>query len=84
MILLPALWLFCLLVMVLIDYYMGSAAEFLNAWSVVQRLLGQPPSAGDSLVYSKVGAFGEALCVLGATFIVAALLTLALRRLGPT
>lgn len=53
-----------LAVMTLVDLVIGPKAEFLNAWSVVERLLGRPPSAGDSVVFAKLGAFGEAVTVV--------------------
>ena len=52
------------LVMIVVDFRIGEKAEFLNAWSVIERLLGKTPSAGDSLVFNKVGAFGEFAIVL--------------------
>ena len=53
-----------LLVMALIDRALGSRAEFLNAWSVFERLLGREPSAGASFVALRIGALGELLAVL--------------------
>ena len=67
--------------MVIVDYLIADAAEFLNAWSVVERLLGREPTAGGSAVYGLVGAFGEAVTVLAATFFIALLLSALLRRL---
>lgn len=53
-----------LLVMITVDFLIGGKAEFLNAWSVVERLAGRTPSAGDSVVYHALGAFGELVVVL--------------------
>ena len=53
-----------LLVMLVVDLLIGSRAEFLNAWSVVERLFGRTPAAGDSIVYRRVGAVGELVAVL--------------------
>lgn len=50
-------------VMIVVDFFLGARAEFLNAWNVVERLLGHSPSAGDSAVYRSLGAAGEFLCV---------------------
>ena len=36
--------------MLSVDYFIGAQAEFLNAYSVVERLVGKAPTAGDSLV----------------------------------
>jgi hypothetical protein len=52
-----------LVAMILIDRAMGARAEFLNAWSVFERLLGRPATSGDSVVATHLGAFGE-LCVV--------------------
>jgi hypothetical protein len=65
--------------MILIDCALGARAEFLNAWSVVQRLLGRPPSAGTSVVASRLGTVGEFLVVLGANLALGALLAVVLR-----
>ena len=53
-----------LLVMITVDHLLGEKAEFLNAWSVVERLSGRTPSAGDSVVYRNFGGFGELVVVL--------------------
>ena len=45
--------------MIVIDYIMGPKAEFLNAFSVVQRLFGYQPAVGDSMVAQKIGRVGE-------------------------
>ncbi len=66
--------------MIAIDAVLGMKAEFLNAWSVVQRLLGQAPTAGDSLVARTWGPVAEFLAVLAANAAAGALLT-ALARL---
>ena len=53
-----------LLVMVVVDYFLGAKAEFMNTWSVFERLVGRAASAGDSAVYRSLGAAGELLCVV--------------------
>ncbi len=60
--------------MTLIDYVLAEQAELLNAWSVVQRLFGQTPDAGESLVYQLTGAVGELLTVMLFNLFVAGLL----------
>jgi hypothetical protein len=45
--------------MILVDYIIGPRAEFLNAYSAVQRLLGQQPTFKNSMVAQKIGAAGE-------------------------
>ncbi len=75
-------WGLCFALMAAIDYYLGSAAEYLNAWSVIERALGRNVSATDSAAYSMFGGFGEAVCVLLVTFSIAALITLLVRQLS--
>lgn len=71
--------------MVIVDHRLGSRAEFLNAWSVVERLLGRPPSSGASIVASHSGPVGEFFVViivnLAIGFILAALVRFLLRAL---
>jgi hypothetical protein len=49
----------CLPLIVREDSRLGAKAEYLNAWSVVERLLGLTPSAGDSAVSRSVVSVGE-------------------------
>ena len=68
-----------LLIMIAIDYVLGAKAEFLNAWSVIERLLGRTPAAGDSTVYQRFGAAGELACVLLVNLAIGGVLTILLR-----
>lgn len=52
-----------LVVMAVVDHLIGQKAEFLDAWSLVERLLGWPPSAGDRVVDSRLGTTGGAVAV---------------------
>ena len=61
--------------MILVDILLGARAEFVNAWSVVQRIAGQSPTAGDSLVYQSIGATGEFFIVLLVNLVIGAILT---------
>jgi hypothetical protein len=61
-------------VMAVVDYLIGSRAEFLNAWSVIERLLGKDPSAGESSVYHKAGAAGEFAVVVFVNVLIGVLL----------
>ena len=63
--------------MILIDRTLGQRAEFLNAWSVVERLLGRSPAAGISLIASRLGAVAELVLVLLVNLGIGALLALA-------
>ena len=67
--------------MILIDRALGPRAEFLNAWSVVERLLGRAPTAGDSQVAQRIGALGELVVVLVVNAVVGTLFA-AMVRLG--
>jgi hypothetical protein len=75
------LTLLSIVAMVLIDRAMGPRAEFLNAWSVVERLMGREPSAGLSLVAQRLGAWGELVVVLAVNAAVGTLLALVARLL---
>jgi hypothetical protein len=77
--LIGAFSLLSLIAMIVIDRSMGSRAEFLNAWSVLERLLGRAPSAGQSLVAARMGAVGELLAVLVANAAIGTVLAAAVR-----
>ena len=68
-------WLFCVGLMVIIDYLIGDKAEFLNAWSVVQRIIGMEVSSTPSMVYTSIGATGEFLVVLLINLFIASILS---------
>ena len=68
--------------MTVIDFVIGPKAEFLNAYSVFQRTIGQTPSAGESLVAQKLGALGELGVVLGANLAIGGILTIVVRLLA--
>ncbi len=66
------------------DRLLGSRAEFLNAWSVVERLLGRAPAAGQSVVATRFGPVGEFFAVIAANLLVGFLLALLIRLLTRT
>jgi hypothetical protein len=66
--------------MIVIDRALGPRAEFLNAWSVVERLLGRSPSAGTSVVANRTGAVGEFLAVIAANVAIGTLLAAVVRH----
>ncbi|MDX1375793.1 MAG: hypothetical protein R3357_09545 [Burkholderiales bacterium] len=68
-----------LLAMIVVDFIIGPKAEFLNAYSVLQRMLGEAPSAGASLVARELGALGEFGVVLAANLAVGGILTAVFR-----
>jgi hypothetical protein len=59
-----------LVVMAVIDRALGSRAEFLNAWTVMERLVGRTPTSGPSVVASRLGPTGEFVVVILANLIV--------------
>jgi len=70
---------FSLLAMILIDRAIGPKAEFLNAWSVVERLLGREPSSGISVVAQHYGTAGEFAAVLLANTIFGGVIALLIK-----
>ncbi len=68
-----------LVVMVVVDFLLGAKAEFLNAYSVVQRLVGQVPSAGTSQIARQFGAIGEFVAVLLANLAIGGMLAALVR-----
>lgn len=55
-------------IMIIIDYIIGAEAEHLNAWVIINRLLGNDIGIGDSLAIQHLG-------LAGATFLMLALNT---------
>ncbi|MCB2076629.1 MAG: hypothetical protein KDE55_02910 [Novosphingobium sp.] len=47
--------------MVAIDLAIGTRAEFLNAWSVIERLFGRTPEADNSMIAQRFREAGELL-----------------------
>jgi len=61
--------------MIVVVFILGSKAEFLNAYSVVQRMMGQEASSGESLVAKKLGTCGEVGVVLATNLAVGGTVT---------
>ena len=71
--------------MVFIDHLLGPKAEFLNAYSVLERLLGREASIADSMIASKFGDLAELVAVIGANLLLGVILTSAVKmRSGRT
>ena len=68
--------------MVVADIILGAKAEFLNASSVLQRIVGVTPSAGESLVAQKLGGIGEFVAVVVANCAIGAILTVFFKFFG--
>jgi hypothetical protein len=67
------------LTMIFVDYMLGPRAEFLNAFSALERLLGREPSIPESMIASKFGQPGEVVAVLVVNLLVSGILTILLR-----
>jgi len=65
--------------MVVIDYLLGEKAEYLNAYSVLERLLGKEPSVSESMVARQYGASGELAAVLITGLLIGLIFTLLAR-----
>lgn len=70
-----------LIVMVVVDAFLGARAEFMNAYSALQRLAGQVPAAGDSLIARKLGVVGELAVVIVTNLAIGGILTVVVRLL---
>ena len=61
--------------MVIVDFILGPKAEFLNAFSVMQRLIGQQTTTGKSMIANTFGTVGELAVVIIVNIIIGVLLT---------
>jgi len=69
------------IVMIVVDYILGPRAEFLNAYSVFERILGREVSVGESFVAREFGKSGELLAVLIVSLLAGYILTILARVL---
>ena len=53
-----------LAIMIIIDFILGAEAEHLNAWVIVNRLLGHHSGIPDSLAIRKFGLAGAAALMI--------------------
>lgn len=56
-------------IMVIIDYILGTEAEHLNAWVILNRIFGNVTNIGNSLAIEKLGLAGATLLMLALNFI---------------
>ncbi len=56
-------------IMLIVDYLLGATAEHLNAWGIVNRLLGRPTSVGDSLAIRQLGLTGATILTVLLNFV---------------
>ena len=54
----------CLCIMIIVDYMLGSEAEHLNAWAILNKLLGKETAIEDSLAIRQFGLGGATLLML--------------------
>ncbi|MCK0190293.1 hypothetical protein [Arenibacter sp. F20364] len=53
-----------LCIMIIVDYILGAEAEHLNAWVIVNKLLGMHTGIGESLAFQHLGLVGATLLML--------------------
>ncbi|MCP4311128.1 MAG: hypothetical protein GY790_07700 [Bacteroidetes bacterium] len=54
----------CLAIMIAIDYLLGAEAKHLNAWVIVNKLIGNDIGIADSLAIMSFGLYGAAILTL--------------------
>lgn len=64
----------CLCIMIIVDYVLGAEAEHLNAWVIVNQLMGNDPGVGDSLAIRQFGLAGATLLMLAINTVFGAIL----------
>lgn len=64
----------CLCIMIIVDYMLGSEAEFLNAWAIINKLINPYLIINDSWVVEKTGLFGAVGIMLATNAILGVLL----------
>lgn len=70
----PVAALISLVVMVIIDHRLGYEAEFLNAWTIINKLIGQGSQMPDSFVIREFGLIPATIIMLTANALIGALL----------
>ena len=68
-----------LCIMIIIDYVLGAEAEHLNAWVIVNRLIGRETGIGDSLAIRHLGLIGATLLMIAANTIFGAVIIQGIR-----
>ena len=69
----------CLGIMIIIDYLLGTEAEHLNAWVIVNRLFGRDTGIGNSLAIHHLGLAGATFLMLFVNMIFGGILIQLLR-----
>ena len=54
----------CLCIMIIVDYVLGAEAEHLNAWVIINRLLGRNTGIGDSMAIRHFGLWGATVIMI--------------------
>ena len=68
-----------LCIMIIIDFSLGAEAEHLNAWVIVNRLIGRDIGIGDSLAIKQFGLIGASLLMLAINMVFGTILMQLLR-----
>ena len=68
-----------LCIMIIIDYVLGTEAEHLNAWVIVNRLFGNDVGIPDSLAIRSLGLYGATLLMLAVNGVFGAFLIQGIR-----
>ncbi|MEZ5015800.1 MAG: hypothetical protein R2800_02005 [Flavipsychrobacter sp.] len=56
-------------IMLIVDYLLGAEAEHLNAWVVLNKVLGNATTVGDSLAIRKLGLAGATALTVIVNFV---------------
>jgi len=65
--------------MISVDYYIGEEAEFLNAFSALERLVDQEPSVKESYIAKQYGPIAELFIVVLANITAGSILTVSIK-----
>ncbi len=65
----------CLLIMLIIDFHLGVEAEHLNAWEILNKLIGNDIGIEDSLAIRIFGLYGSVIITLLINSILGIILT---------
>lgn len=74
-----ALSLLSMVLMTIADYRLGAEAESLNAYSVLERVLGREPSTGMSTIAERYGTTVEGLVVVLSNLVIGTMVTVMIK-----
>jgi hypothetical protein len=64
----------CLCIMIIVDYALGAKAEHLNAWVIINRLIGRDIEIPDGMALRPFGLTGATILMLGINVVFGAVL----------